>query len=320
MSDRTLERMSGLDDLFGETSANLTPTSTLPIEQIVLSPSQPRRYFDPEKLESLANSIKEVGLLEPLVVRPIGNDIYELIAGERRLRACKIALLENVAVNIIECDETAAKRIRLVENLQREDLNVYEETIGILELLTTLLSTELESVVQLLYQMNHAHKGNADQNVLVSDESLTIQELFSKLGKITWLSFVTTRLPLLKLKEDIKEVLSKGELEYTKALAISKIKDDKQRAIVLKRAIDEKLSLSKIKELVEKALPKTPNKKENPPPSKKEVSSRLNRLNKAVKDSDIWEKPKELKELVKALTQIEKLLAGTKTSDDGESL
>ncbi|MUG91693.1 ParB/RepB/Spo0J family partition protein [Scytonema sp. UIC 10036] len=320
MSDRTIERMSGLDDLFGQTEANPTPQATLPIEQIVLPESQPRRYFDTEKLESLANSIKEVGLLEPIVVRPIGDNTYELIAGERRLRACQIAKLENIAVNIIECDDTAANRIRLVENLQREDLNVYEETTAILELLALLLDYETEEVVSILYRMQDEEKGKVPHNVMGSSESLTVQELFSKLGKITWQSFVSNRLPVLKLKDDIKEVLSRGELEYTKALAISKIKNDEKRAEVLKQAIGEKLSLSKIKELVENALLDEPKKKEKPLPSKKEVSSRLSRLNKAVKDSNIWDKPRELKELVKALTQIEKLLAGTKISFEGESL
>jgi ParB family transcriptional regulator, chromosome partitioning protein len=101
--------MSGLDDLFGQNEEKATPTSTLPIEQIILPPCQPRRYFDQEKLESLASSIKDVGLLEPIVVRPIGNNTYQLIAGERRLRACEIADIKNIAVNIIEGDVTKVK-------------------------------------------------------------------------------------------------------------------------------------------------------------------------------------------------------------------
>jgi ParB family transcriptional regulator, chromosome partitioning protein len=319
MSERTIERMSGLDDLFGETSENLAQGSTLPISQIVLPPSQPRRYFDQEKLESLANSIKEVGLLEPIVVRDIGNGKYELIAGERRLKACIIAKVENIAVNIIQCDDNIASRIRLIENLQREDLNVFEETLGILELLANLLETDQELIVQHMHQMHHADKGDTAQNVLGSLESLTIQELFSKLGQITWQSFVTTRLPLLKLKDDIKEVLSRGELEYTKALAISKIKDDEKRAEVLKQSIDGKLSLSKIKILVENALALIPRKEEKLLPKPKEINNRFNKVSKAVKDSDIWDKPQELKQLLKYLTQIEKLLAETKSLDEDKN-
>jgi ParB family transcriptional regulator, chromosome partitioning protein len=308
MSKRTIERMSGLDDLFGN-EENIKPTSTLPIVQIILPPSQPRRYFDQEKLESLASSIKEVGLLEPIVVRPTVHNNYELIAGERRLKACEIAEIENIAVNIIECDDTAASRIRLVENLQREDLNVYEETVAILELLTILLDFETEEVISTLNRMMDEEKGKVPHNVMGRDESLTIQDLFSKLGKITWQSFVSNRLPVIRLNSDIKEVLSRGDLEYTKALAISKIKDDSKRAEVLKQAIDEKLSLSKIRELVDNSLAGAAKNKEKPLSKKKEVSSRFSQISKTLKNSEIWDKPQELKQLVKALSQIEKLLA-----------
>jgi ParB family transcriptional regulator, chromosome partitioning protein len=294
-------------------------TKTIPITQIKLAPSQPRRYFDSRKLQSLVASIKDVGLLEPIVVRRIEDNKYELIAGERRLKACTIAGLENIAVNIIQCDDITANRIRLVENLQREDLNVFEETMGTLALLAALLETNQSEIVSILYRMQDEEKGKVTHDVMGNSKSFIIKEVFSKLGKITWQSFVSNRLPVLKLKDDIKEVLSRGELEYTKALAISKIKNDEKRAEVLTQAIGEKLSLSKIKELVESALLDEPKKKEKPLPSKKDVLSRLSRLNKAVKDSNIWDKPKELKELVKALTQIEKLLAGTKISFEGES-
>nr|ADO19209.1 ParB family protein [Nostoc flagelliforme str. Sunitezuoqi] len=94
MSERTLDRLSGLDGLFGNDESATTQASMLPISQIILPKSQPRRYFDQNKLESLANSIKEVGLLEPIVVRCIRENTYELVAGERRLKACQIAELE----------------------------------------------------------------------------------------------------------------------------------------------------------------------------------------------------------------------------------
>ncbi len=302
-----------------QTDKTLNITNTIPITQIKLAPSQPRRYFDSCKLQSLVASIKEVGLLEPIVVRRIEDNKYELIAGERRLKACASAGLENIAVNIIQCDDITANRIRLIENLQREDLNVFEETMGTLDLLAALLETNQSEIVSILYRMQDEEKGKVTPDVMGNSKSLTIKEVFSKLGKITWQSFVSNRLPVLKLKNDIKEVLSRGELEYTKALAISKIKNDEKRAEVLKQAIDEKLSLSKIKELVENALLDEPKKKEKPLPSKEDVISRLSRLNKAAKDSDIWDKPKELKELVKALTQIEKLLAGTRIPSEVES-
>jgi ParB family transcriptional regulator, chromosome partitioning protein len=298
--------------------------STLPISSIVLPPSQPRRYFDLEKLEALAKSITEVGLLEPIVVRDIGESKYELIAGERRLKACEIAGLSDIAINLIQCDEEEAKHIRLIENLQREDLNVFEETIGILELLEILLEVDQEEVIRILRRMENEENGKVTQNVLRNPESLTIQQLFSKLGKITWQSFIASRLPLLKLKEDIKEALLKGQLEYTKALAISKIKDDKKRSQVLKQAIESKLSLSKIKELVEEALADSPTvekpgKNKSPLLKPKEFSTRISKVSKIGKASRIWNNPQQVKQLAKYLSQIEKLFAEAEPQNDDEN-
>ncbi|MBW4513065.1 MAG: ParB/RepB/Spo0J family partition protein [Scytonematopsis contorta HA4267-MV1] len=297
-----------------EESKKKEKASTLLISSIVLPPSQPRRYFDQEKLEALAKSITEVGLLEPIVVRDIGESKYELIAGERRLKACEIAGLSDIAINLIQCDDDEAKHIRLIENLQREDLNVFEETIGILELLEILLEVDQEEVIRILRRMENEENGKVTQNVLRNPESLTIQELFSKLGKITWQSFIASRLPLLKLKEDIKEALLKGQLEYTKALAISKIKDDEKRGQVLKQAIESKLSLSKIKELVEEALAESPtlekpSKNKLPVLKPKEFSNRISKVTKIGKASSIWSNPQQVKQLAKYLSQIEKLFA-----------
>jgi ParB family chromosome partitioning protein len=318
LTERTLDRLSGLDGLFGKDEDATIPASSLPISQIILPKSQPRRYFDQKKLESLANSIIEVGLLEPIVVRCIGENTYELIAGERRLKACQIAKLENVAVNIIECDNVTATRIRLVENLQREDLNVYEETIGILELLATLLKIDQETVVQHLYQMHHAYNGETGHNVMSNEESLTIQEVFTQLGKITWQSFVSNRLPILNLKDDIKAVLAKGELEYTKALAISKIKDKDKRAEVLSQAIEESLSLSKIKEIVKEILQQILKDEKNVS-VKKQYQEKTSHIFKLLKKSKIWDDDKKLKQLMKSIGQIEKLLSETDLTSEIEN-
>ncbi len=328
MSKNTLEKMSGLDDLFGEKEQENIPVSTLPIEQINLPKSQPRRYFDEEKLQSLANSIKEVGLLEPIVVRKTEDEKYELIAGERRLRACKKAELDYIAVNIISVDDTTANQIRLVENLQREDLNVYEETIGILELLAILLETDTEEVIYILHRMLDEDKGKVPHNVMGNPESQTIQELFSKLGKITWQSFISNRLPILKLQEDVKEILSEGKLEYTKAVAISKIKNEEKRLEVLKQAIDEKLSLSKIKELVEKVLNIAGESKvKDKTISTKEITARLGKIssfkkNKSAldiilqdtrKSNELDKLTKKILELLESVEQQDGLTAETET-------
>jgi ParB family chromosome partitioning protein len=321
MSKKTLEKMSGLDDLFGqENDKGTLPISTLLIEQINLPKSQPRRYFDEEKLQSLANSIKELGLLEPIVVRKIEYNKYELIAGERRLKACKKAELDYIAVNIISVDDTTANQIRLVENLQREDLNIYEETIGILELLAILLKTDTQNVVYILHRMLDEDKGKVPHNVMGNTESITIQEFFSKLGKITWQSFISNRLPILKLPEDIKEILSSGKLEYTKAIAISKIKDEEKRVEVLKQVINEKLSLSKIKELVNKVLKEIGESKvKDKNISTKEITARLVKISSFNKSQStlrlILEDTRKLNELDKLTKKILELLESVEQQD-----
>ncbi|NEU76836.1 ParB/RepB/Spo0J family partition protein [Hassallia byssoidea VB512170] len=304
---------NALDDLLGSASqenTNNKNTSTLPIDSIILPPSQPRRYFDAEALQSLANDIKQNGLLAPIAVRPTEDSTYELMAGERRLRACALIGLEEIPVNIIDCDDKTASRIRLAENLQREDLNAYEETIGILELLTILLETDTEDVVSILYRMAKEDKGEAAQNVLGCSESLTIQELFSKIGKITWQSFVTTRLPLLKLPTDIQEALASGLIEYTKACAIARIKDSSRRAELLKQAIDEKLSLSKIKEAVEGLLEASKQDKQDKQetPTKK-LAAQIGEISSLIKkDKTLLQDNKKFNKVNKLAQQIFELL------------
>jgi ParB family chromosome partitioning protein len=119
------------------------------IESIHLPGQQPRRYFDPEKLQSLVRSISEQGILEPLLVRPLANKQYELVAGERRYRAAQIVSLTEVPVVIRQLSETEALQLALIENLQREDLNPVEETEGILQLLALKLESKQQEVISL---------------------------------------------------------------------------------------------------------------------------------------------------------------------------
>jgi len=310
---RELEKLTGLDNLFGDEEEQSSSDYTLPLSQIILPPSQPRRYFDPVKLKSLADSIKEVGLLEPIVVRKIEEDKYELIAGERRLKACEIAKLEKISVVIIECDEKKARKLRLVENLQREDLNAYEETIGILELLAEELDINQETVVKLLYDMNNETKGNSNHNVMVSEEGQIIQDVFSKLGKITWQSFVANRLPLLKLHLDIQTALQKGNIEYTKAKEVNRIKNDDERQKVLSKAIAESLSLSEIRVLVANILQQQSESK--PPSHNQEQKEKADKIYKALRKSKIWNDDKKLKKINKLFEQIEALLEEEKKED-----
>ena len=122
----------GLSALLGEDfSADFsTPSSTLPISQIESYQNQPRKNFNQEKLEELAESIRQHGVIQPLTVRKLASGYYQIIAGERRWRAARMAGLDEVPAVVIEADDQKAMELAMIENLQREDLNPIEEAEG----------------------------------------------------------------------------------------------------------------------------------------------------------------------------------------------
>lgn len=132
---------------------NADSSQTIPLDQISLPPNQPRRYFDFEALKQLTESIKQHGILQPLLVRPLDGEKHELVAGERRYRAALSIGLKVVPVVIRELDDNAAFQFALIENLLRSDLNPVEETEGILQLLSLKLRRSVEEIPPLLYRL-----------------------------------------------------------------------------------------------------------------------------------------------------------------------
>lgn len=301
-----LKHANPLDLIFSDGDSELTTpenqAASIKTERIRLDPTQPRRYFDPKKLEELKQSIKVVGVLEPLLVRSLRNGDYELIAGERRLIAAGMADLEEVPVVIKEMDDATVKQVRLIENLQREDLNAYEETIGILELLVLRLKMSQDEVVSLLNRMEKANRKKAD-NVIRSDEVAIVEGVFMAFGKLSPESFRTNRLPLLNLPDEIQQALSQGKIEYTKARAIAKLKIDGDRKQLLSQAIDNNLSLVEIQQLVRNILSKQEGN-DNPPLLKYQYKE----LSKQLASSKVWDNPKKKKALEKLLNQIKIIL------------
>ncbi len=143
-------------------------TEVVPLSALVPSP-QPRKRF--EGLEALAESVREKGILQPLLVRPLGDGRYAIVAGERRYRAARMAGIEEVPVRVLDLSEKEARLLALVENLQREDLNPYEETLGVLDLLSEDLGKSREEVVGLLHRMQNERRGKATHNVMGSPEA-----------------------------------------------------------------------------------------------------------------------------------------------------
>jgi len=332
------------------------------IDLIRLPEFQPRRYFNEEAMQQLTASVREHGILQPLLVRPVGESKYELVAGERRYKAAQAAGLSEVPVVVRAMTATEALEVALLENLQREDLNAIEETSGILQLLALNLGCDVELVPQLLYRLKHkadksSHsQADAGQNVLPSpsepsraigqnvlpnndyldadtsdpnilpnssaqnaDTALQnllsnpqillekVKSVFDGLNRMSWESFVKSRLSLLNLPSDLLDAVRTSRIEYTKAQAMAKIKDKEQRLILLEQAIREEWSLSQIKERINSLRSGKSASVSNP------LANRLDSTYKLIKTSlkknqEIWQNPQTQERLSALLTELEALL------------
>ncbi len=169
-----------------EPSISRRPDQTVPIEKLKANPNQPRRTFNQGDLDDLAASIKEKGILQPLIVRPISGGDYEIVAGERRWRAAQISQLHDVPVLVRELDDTEVLEIAIIENIQRADLNAVEEAAGFR---------------QLMDKFGH-----------------TQEKLAAALGKSR--SHIANLLRLLSLPEDVQELVVAGDLSAGHARAL----------------------------------------------------------------------------------------------------
>jgi len=177
----------------------------LPVEQIEPNLSQPRRYFDEATLEELAGSLKERGVLQPVLVRPLQNGRYGLIAGERRWRAAKIAGLQSIPALVSPHDDGAALQIALIENMAREDLNPVEKARAC--------------------------------STLVHELGLTLEQVGRSVGCST--GTVSNLMSLLKLSEEILEFLERGQLRWSHGTALLKVKDIEARPALARAAVAE---------------------------------------------------------------------------------
>lgn len=275
---------------------------SLSVESITLPESQPRRYFDADKLRQLKESIQQHGILEPVLVRPVQGGKYELVAGERRLRAAQEVGLRSVPVTIREMSDEEALKLALVENLQREDLNPVEETEGILQLLALRLNIPIVDVPPLLYRMRNEVIGNVNQNVLIAEDAQAVQAVFAELGTVSWESFATSRLPLLRLPPELLEALRGGQIAYTKAQAIARIKDNSQRQKVLEQAIVQNLSLSEIKNKIKELNSSVEQVK-----PEQELVTRMTDIAKRLRKSKAWDERKKRDRINKLLEELERL-------------
>ena len=219
----------GLGALLGPSNTNKGSVNKIDISKISPNKQQPRKNFDEKEVQELSSSIKNQGLIQPIIVRDTGNDDYEIIAGERRWRACQLAGLHSVDCVVLEASEDKVFELALIENVQREDLNVVEEA--------------------------KAYKK------LIETNNIKTEELSKKLGKSA--SHISNLIRILELDEEIHNMIISKKISMGHARALIGVPDAVAKA---KEIIEKKLSVrdvekstSKYKQVRKKQTQKDPN-------------------------------------------------------------
>ncbi len=270
--------------------------------------NQSRRYFDPEEISKMATSMKVVGVIDPLSVRrrPGMKDEYDLLAGEKRHRSAELAELGKVPVRVFDVDDRAAEDIKAISNLQRSDLNKWEETNAVMGMLCRNLDRSPTEVTSLLNQAANQKRGLTD-NVVRNEEWTIVEDVFTVIGRLTPESFRKHRAPLLKLPNHIQAVLQQGKLHYTKVNEILKVKHPEQQRELLETALAKDLSVSDIQSQV-KELRRGRSDQDLVEPDEMPTSQRLTFVTQQIRKAKVWDDPKKNKKLERLLSQLEELL------------
>ena len=213
---------TGLSALFGEDTLEneLSGAFNLPIEKVEPRTDQPRSVFDETALQELADSIEQFGMIQPITVRKLDSGYYQIIAGERRWRAARLANLKEVPVRVLEADDKRAMEMALVENLQREDLNPIEEAKG--------------------YQ------------TLMSEYGMTQEETSQSVGKSR--PAIANALRLLNLTPPVMAMVEDGDISPGHARALLAIKDEAEQLKLATKVYENSLSVRQTEDLSAKIL------------------------------------------------------------------
>lgn len=220
----------------------------IPHELISPNPNQPRVHFDYKELEGLASSIKTNGMLLPITVRNADNGDFELISGERRLRAAKLIGMANVPCIIMDVTDSQSALFAVIENVQRQELNFFEEAIAIEKLL--------------------------------GEYSMSQEIVARSLGKAQ--STLSNKLRLLQLTENIRDRIVEAKLTERHARALLKLPDNAARLNALSIIIDRHLNVSETDKLIAQMLKKDENQKKTPTKTYRDLRIFINTLNHAV--------------------------------------
>ena len=239
MAKKTHGLGRGLDSLFAGTEDWVTSITEIPVGELDPNPDQPRRTFSEESIGQLADSIREQGILQPLLVAPSGGGRYMIIAGERRFRAGRQAGLETLPCIVKDIDVIRQREIALIENLQREDLNPIEAARGI--------------------------------KALMDQCGYTQEKIGERLGKSR--PAVANMLRLLQLPDEVTEMVKDGLLTAGHARVLAGIPDQEEQLRLARKAVEEGLNVRQMEQLAKNAAGK-PKKKAAP----KELPAELGEL------------------------------------------
>jgi len=222
MTEKTHKRGlgTGLGALFGEDSLGneLSGALNVPLAKVEPRADQPRNVFDQETLQELADSLRQYGMIQPITVRKLDSGYYQIIAGERRWRAARLAGLSDVPIRVIEADDKRAMELALVENLQREDLNAIEEAKG--------------------------------YRTLIEEYGMTQEEASHSIGKSR--SAIANSLRLLNLTPPVMAMVEDGDISAGHARALLSIKDEADQLRIATKVVTESLSVRQTENLAAK--------------------------------------------------------------------
>lgn len=210
---------AGLDSLFSDNASDVQIKTTLRTSDIEPNRDQPRKHFSTESISTLADSIREHGILQPILVRPLESGGYQIVAGERRWRAARMLGLDEVPVNIKELSDVETMQIAIIENLQRENLNPIEEANG--------------------------------YNELIENYGMTQEQVGKLVGKSR--SAVANAIRILALPEKILKLLENGDLTVGHAKALLTYDDDEMKIAIANRAAGGGMTVRQLEKMVQKS-------------------------------------------------------------------
>lgn len=229
--------------ILGQTEApSDTAPLSVPLDTLRPLPGQPRRSFDAAALQDLAQSVREKGVLTPLLVRPAAQG-YEIVAGERRWRAARLAGLGVVPIVVRDMNDEEALDLALIENVQREDLNPVDRVDATARLVARALGVDAAEVPARLHALRKRPQDDGHP-----EQIGRLDALFRVLGG-TWGSFLANQLPVLRFPPDVLAAVRGGEVPYTKALVVARVRDEARRAELLAQARREDVTVETLRAL-----------------------------------------------------------------------